>query len=136
MEVDGPNNSVVECDTTALPMGPDNPYGNAFFVTERALESELQAQRDVDFARMRYWKIVNPEAKNWVGNPTGYKLEPSSAVRPFTHPDSPSGKRGRFIQHQLWAVSYTHLPCAACCPRSTLAASPASASPAAWSARG
>jgi primary-amine oxidase len=106
MEVDGPNNSVVECDTTALPMGPENPYGNAFFVTERALESELQAQRDVDFARMRYWKIVNPEAKNWVGNPTGYKLEPSSAVRPFTHPDSPSGKRGRFIQHQLWVTPF------------------------------
>jgi primary-amine oxidase len=106
MEVDGPNNTVVECDTTALPMGPDNPYGNAFFVTERTLESELQAQRDVDFAAMRYWKVINPAAKNWVGSPTGYKLEPSSAVRPFTHPDSPSGKRGRFIQHQVWVTPF------------------------------
>ena len=106
MEVDGPNNSVVECDTTALPMGPENPYGNAFFMEERTLPSELQAQRDVDFSKMRYWKIVNPEATNWVGKPTGYKLEPGSAVQPFTHPDSPSGKRGRFIQHQLWVTPF------------------------------
>jgi primary-amine oxidase len=55
---------------------------------------------------MRYWKVINPAAKNWVGSPTGYKLEPSSAVRPFTHPDSPSGKRGRFIQHQVWVTPF------------------------------
>jgi primary-amine oxidase len=106
MEVDGPNNSVTECDTIALPMGPENPYGNAFHVEERVLPSELQAQRDSDFDKMRYWRIVNPNARNWVGTPTAYKLEAGSAVRPFTDPDSPSGKRGRFIQHQVWVTPF------------------------------
>jgi primary-amine oxidase len=106
MEVDGPNNTVVECDTIAPPMGPDNPYGNAFYVEERPLTTECDARRNSDFARMRYWKIVNPEARNWVGMPTAYKLEAGSAVQPFTVPDSPSGRRGRFIQHQIWVTPF------------------------------
>ncbi|MCB8881233.1 primary-amine oxidase [Acidisoma cellulosilytica] len=106
MEVDGPNNTVTECDTRALPLGPENPYGNAFLMEEKPLISELAAQRDVDFAKSRYWRITNPEVKNWVGKPTAFKLEPMSAVQAYTHPDSPSGRRGRFIQHQVWVTAY------------------------------
>ena len=62
--------------------------------------------RDVDFDRMRYWKVINREAKNWLGRPTGYKLEARSPVKPYTHPDSPSGRRSRFIQHQLWVTPF------------------------------
>lgn len=107
MEVDGPRNSVVECDTIAPPPGPDNPYGNAFYVEEAVLTTELSARRNVDYDKMRYWKFVNPDARNWLGHPTGYKLEASSPVRPFTDPDSPSGRRGRFIQHQLWVTPFS-----------------------------
>jgi len=106
MEVDGPDNTVLEVDTEAPPPGPDNPYGNIFYQVERPLTREQEAQRDVDFSRMRYWKVINPTKTNWVGKPTGYKLEANSAVRPFTHPDSPYGRRGRFIQHQLWVTAY------------------------------
>ena len=106
MEVDGPNNTVVECDTIAVPPGPENPYGNAFYVEERPLLAELAAQRNSDFARMRYWKIINPEKRNWVGTPVAYKLEAGSAVQPFTAPDSPSGRRGRFVQHQIWVTPF------------------------------
>jgi primary-amine oxidase len=106
MEVDGPSNSVLECDTRALPPGPENPYGNAFLIEERPLKTELSAQRDFNFDTMRYWKIINPGMTNWVGKPTGYKIEAGSAVRPYTDPDSPSGRRGRFIQHQLWVTSF------------------------------
>jgi len=55
---------------------------------------------------MRYWRIINPNTANWVGKPTAYKLEARSPVQPFTHPDSPSGRRGRFLQHQLWVTPY------------------------------
>jgi primary-amine oxidase len=106
MEVDGPDNSVVECDTIAPPPGPENPYGNAFFVEERTLATESGAKRNSDFSRMRSWKIVNPGKKNWVGTPTAYRLEAGSAVQPFTRPDSPSGRRGRFVEHQLWVTPF------------------------------
>ena len=106
MEVDGPDNTVVECDTVAPQPGPDNPYGNAFYVDEHVLASELKAVRDTDFDRMRSWKVTNPGATNWLGQPTAYRLEAKSPVRPFTHPDSPSGRRSRFIQHQLWVTRF------------------------------
>ena len=63
MEIDGPNNTVIECDTIAPPIGPGNPMGNAFYVQETALSSELKAQRKVDFEKSRYWKVVNPSRK-------------------------------------------------------------------------
>ena len=75
MEVDGPNNTVVECNTFAKPIGPENPYGNAFFVEERPLETELQARRDVDFSSMRYWKIINPDTR------TGSASRPATSWR-------------------------------------------------------
>lgn len=106
MEVDGDRNTVTECDTHALPPGPDNPYGNAFLMEERALTHELGAQRDADFGKSRYWRVINPNVTNWVGKPTAFKLEPMSAVQAYTNPDSPSGRRGRFIQHQLWVTAY------------------------------
>lgn len=106
MEVDGGGNTVMECDSQAVPLGPKNPNGNAFFVEERPLKSELEAQRCVDFEKMRYWKIVNPNVKNWTGRPTGYKLEAGSAVQPFTHPEGPSGRRAGFAYKHLWVTPF------------------------------
>ncbi|BBK42677.1 amine oxidase [Allostella vacuolata] len=106
MEVDGPGNSVVECDTVAPPMGPGNPMGNAFKVVERVLPTEQAARRRVDFERMRYWKVVNPEARNRMGRPTGYKLETPSAVQPYLDPAGPSGSRAGFIYNHLWVTPY------------------------------
>ena len=40
---------VVEVDTVALPMGDDNPYGNAFTTRATVLATEQGAQRNVDF---------------------------------------------------------------------------------------
>lgn len=106
MEVDGPANTVVECDTVAPPMGPGNPMGNAFHVVETPLTRETAARRRVDFERMRYWKIVNPGARNRVGQPTGYKLETPSAVQPYLDPRGPSGSRAGFIYNHLWVTPY------------------------------
>ncbi len=107
MEVDGPDNTVVECNTVAPPPGPDNPYGNAFFVEEKVLASEREGRRNVDLGTMRYWKVINPGARNWLGQPTGYKLEARSPVQPYTHGDSPSGRRSGFIQHHLWVTPFS-----------------------------
>ena len=64
MAVDGERNRVVEVDTVALPVGADNPYGNAFTIRETVLASELEAQRNVDFNAARFWKIESAEARN------------------------------------------------------------------------
>lgn len=105
-EVDGPLNSVVECNVVAPPPGPDNPHGNAFYEEQKVLPTEAAARRRADPSTMRYWKVINPKARNGMGRPTGYKLEPTHAVTPFTHPDSPSGKRGGFIYNHLWVTPF------------------------------
>jgi primary-amine oxidase len=106
MAVDGPNNSVVECNTIAEPAGPENPYGNAFYVQETALRGELAACRRAEPATQRYWNVTNPSRRNHVGRPVSYKLEPNHTIIPFVRPESPSGRRATFMQNHLWVTAY------------------------------
>ena len=106
MTVDGERNRVVEVDTVALPVGPDNPYGNAFTIRETVLETEQKAQRNVDFNAARFWKIESAEARNWLGQPTAYKLLPLSPVPSFSNPQSMVARRATFMMRQLWVTAY------------------------------
>ncbi len=103
MAVDGDRNSVVECDTIVEPEGPDNPYGNAFYQRETLLPEQCGRQRDPDAER--YWKFISSDAKNAMGRPTAYKLEPTGSVRSFVRPDSPTGKRMAFTYNHLWVTA-------------------------------
>ncbi|MGB8701162.1 MAG: primary-amine oxidase, partial [Thermosynechococcaceae cyanobacterium] len=107
MNVDGQNNSVYEVNTEAAPMGPDNPFGNAFQAKATLLESELAAQRIVDPFAGRYWKIVNPEVTNQMGEPVGYKLVPGENILPFAHPEASVTKRGAYMTKHLWVTPYS-----------------------------
>src|SRR5919106_1573488 len=106
MMVDGPQNSVYEVDSAAVPLGPDNPHGNAWVTRSRLLAREAEAQRDLDPLAARYWLGVNPEAKNALGEPTAYKLVPGENVRALAHPDSSIARRAGFIAHHLWVTRY------------------------------
>ncbi len=78
MNIDGGGNAVSEVNFSALPLGPSNPHGNAMAITETPLRTEAEAQRNMDFASARYWKISNPTVRNAVGEPTAYKLVPGT----------------------------------------------------------
>ena len=107
MAVDGAENTVVECDVVVPPAGPENPYGNAFYEEATLLKTEKAARRRTNPETMRYWKIINPNVRNGVGKPTGYKLDATSPVTAFTNPASASGLRGGFIQNQLWVTPFS-----------------------------
>lgn len=104
--IDGERNRVVEVDTVALPVGPDNPHGNAFTIRENMLANELAAQRNVDFNAARFWKIESAEQRNRMGQPTAYKLLPLSPVPAFASPQSSVAKRAAFMTRQLWVTAY------------------------------
>ncbi len=104
ISIDGDRNAVVECDTVADPTGPDNPYGNAFYLKETVLTTEGGRRRNPDAAR--FWKFVSRERTNAMGAPTAYKLEPSHAVPAFHDPQGPSGRRMPFIYNQLWVTAH------------------------------
>jgi primary-amine oxidase len=104
--VDGPQNSVYEVDSAAVPLGPDNPHGNAWVTRSRLLARETEAQRDVDPLAGRYWLVVNSEATNALGEPTAYKLVPGENVRALAHPDSSIARRAGFMAHHLWVTQH------------------------------
>ncbi len=106
MAVDGDANSFVECNTFAEPSGPENPYGNAFYMQETVLTHELAACRRVDPATQRYWKVINPNKTNAVGKPVGFRLEPGHALTPFVQENAPSGFRARFMQNHVWVTKF------------------------------
>jgi primary-amine oxidase len=106
MAVDGDRNAVREVSFKSEPIGPNNPHGNAIRTVETALTSELKAQRNLDMASQRYWKIVNTSSLNRLGQPVAYKLVPGTNALPFLDPQAPVAKRGRFMFNHFWATRY------------------------------
>src|SRR5207253_153151 len=96
IDVDGPENEVYEVDSVALPDGPDNPWSNAFAARRTLLRSERDAQRSIDPARSRSWLVVNPQARNRLGQPPGYRLHPGPAPTLLASPQSSVGRRAGF----------------------------------------
>jgi len=106
MAVDGDRNSIVEHNTRVESEGPHNRYGNAFYDEPTLLKTELEARRRIDPETMRYWKIINPNVKNHVGQPTAYKLEAKHTVTPMVRAGSFSGRRAGFVQNHVWVTAF------------------------------
>jgi primary-amine oxidase len=106
VEIDGPDNAVFEMDTVPSAPGEENPWSNAFESTALLLEGELAARRLVDPARSRSWKIVNRSRSNGLGQPTAYKLVPSSTPTLLADPSSSVGRRAAFAAHNLWVTPF------------------------------
>lgn len=105
-DLDGCENSVYEVNTEAEPISAENPHGNAFYAVPTLLETEQAAQRLIDPLTARYWKVVNPNVTNRLGQLVGYKIVPGENVLPFAHPDSPILKRAGFMTKHLWVTPY------------------------------
>jgi primary-amine oxidase len=107
LDVDGCVNEVYEIDAEPLPPGPENPWMNAFRAKATRLDTEQRARRQIDPALSRTWRIVNPEARNSLGQPVAYRLVPTMTTPTlFAHADSPIGKRAGFARHNLWVTPY------------------------------
>ena len=106
MCIDGEPNQVTEVNFAPGRIGDGNPHGNAIDITETVLKSEQQAQRLIDIASARYWRVINRHVKNALGEPVGYKLVPGMNALPFLDPSSPVGKRAGFMFKHFWATQY------------------------------
>ena len=113
----------------ACPPGPDNPWANAFDPVATLLETELEAQRMVDPASSRHWRVVNHRCATALGQPAAYKLVPGPTPTLLADPESSVGRRARFATRNLWvtrspptnagrpATTPTSTPAATACPR-------------------
>jgi len=106
MAVDGAANRVYEVTPTADPEGPGNPVGNAWRAQEVLIADETMARREADPLAGRYWKVVNENVTNSLGQPVAYKLIPNHVIRPFAHPGSAVARRAPFMFNPLWVTAY------------------------------
>ncbi|WP_417515880.1 primary-amine oxidase [Minwuia sp.] len=102
--IDGDANSAVEVNVVQPPMGPDNPMGNAFMAEETVLATEKAARRKRNAETERYWRLINPNRRNGMGKPVGYKLMAPSMVRAFHHAETRLAKRAAFTDNHVWVT--------------------------------
>jgi primary-amine oxidase len=101
LDVDGPDNGVMEMDVVPL---NDARYKNAFDTT--MLHFTQEGARDVAPEKVRHWHIESTHARNALGNPTSFALEPGAFALPYSAPDFPRLQRAGFAAHQLWFTRY------------------------------
>jgi primary-amine oxidase len=106
MAVDGIANQVEEIDVVRIPMGPDNPRGNAFTSCRTVIASEADGQRDANPSLNRVWHITNPGVLNQVGRPVSYALIPEGLPTLLADPASSIAARARFATKHLWVTRY------------------------------
>jgi primary-amine oxidase len=106
MMVDGLTNAVDELDVHGLPIGPDNPYGNAMVRTATRLTNEADAARMADTDRGRVWRILNTTQDNRLGQPVAYVLHPEPAPPLLAAEDSTVRRRAEFAAKHLWVTRY------------------------------
>jgi primary-amine oxidase len=104
LDVDGSENTVVEVDSEAAPISPDNPYGLAVVTRSTPIRSESESARDFNWASQRSWKVVNPNRRNTVGSNVAYKLVPSASIPPMMEPSAPQYLRAPVIGHTVWVT--------------------------------
>ena len=104
--LDGPDNSVCEVEVEPLPPGAENPHESGFRAVSRVLGTEAEARRDLDPARSRSWRVINPNANNRLGTPVGYKLLPQASAPMLSGPNSLPSRRAGFARHHLWVTPY------------------------------
>jgi primary-amine oxidase len=104
LDVDGPDNTVVEVESEAVPIGPDNPYGLSIVTRSTPIRSESESARDFNWETQRSWKVVNPNKNNTVGSNVAYKLVPSASIPPLMNAQAPQYLRAPVIGHTVWVT--------------------------------
>jgi primary-amine oxidase len=106
MMVDGEHNSVTETNFQSRPQGEGNTWGNVFDSVTSTFTHELDAAREANGQTGRFWKIINPNIKNAVGNHPGYKLMAEHNPVMLAQADSSFGRRAGFASKHLWVTPY------------------------------
>jgi primary-amine oxidase len=106
MRVDSDRNNLFEVDSVAEPMGPGNPYGNAWRSRRRQLTCEADAQRLPDSLNGRAWLVASADTTTALGTRPAYKIEPGAYTTPLWQDGSEQAARGGFATKQLWATPY------------------------------
>ena len=105
-DLDGEENSVYEVNVVTEEEGDNNPFENAFYAKSTLLENELQARSNLNLETARFWKIVNHNRKNHVGEPVAYKFMAGDNCVPYASKNAWWRKRAGFVENHIWVTPY------------------------------
>jgi primary-amine oxidase len=106
MTVDGVANTVEEVDVVPIPIGPDNPVGNAFTASATPIRTQAEGAREADASVARRWRIGNPASLNRLGEPVAYTLVPQPGPTLLAQEGSTLRARAAFATKHLWVTKY------------------------------
>ena len=106
MMVDGERNAVDEIEARRVPVGPANPYGNAFTRSVTRLARESESAREAAPARARVWQVSNPDKHNRMGQPVSYVLYPQGQPLLLADDSASVTRRAGFATKHLWVTRY------------------------------
>lgn len=107
MAIDGFTNRVEEEDVVRQAMGEGNERGNAFSRKRTVLTRESEGVREADARSGRTWIISNPESRNRLGEPVGYKLHSENQPTLLADPGSSIARRAAFATKDVWVTRYS-----------------------------
>jgi primary-amine oxidase len=106
MAIDGFTNRVEEEDVVRQSMGEGNERGNAFSRRRTLLARESEGVREADARNGRTWIISNPDSRNRLGEPVGYKLHAQGQPTLLADPGSSIAQRAAFATKDLWVTRF------------------------------
>jgi primary-amine oxidase len=98
--------TVEEVDVLPIPMGPENPNGNAFTVRATPVTEPADGGRTADTSLGRRWRVSNPESLNRMGRPVAYTLTPQPGPTLLAQPGSSVAGRVAYGTKHLWVTRY------------------------------
>jgi primary-amine oxidase len=104
--IDGIRNTVQQLDAVSEAIDDSNSFENAFYMKATDLETEQQSLAHLNLETDRTWKIINPNVKNAMGYPVGYKFFPGDNAFPLASPNAWWRKRARFVDHHVWVTPF------------------------------
>jgi primary-amine oxidase len=105
-DVDGVKNNLYELNVRPIAESRGYAEQNTFTLERTLLRREQEAARDLNEVQNRCWKVVNQNARRYLGHAPGYLIEPATNAYPYSHPDSFNRKRAGFLQHHFWTTQY------------------------------
>jgi len=105
-DLDGTSNSVYEVNILPDQLDSSNQFENAFYAKSTLLENELEARSDLHLESSRYWKIVNHQRKNHVGEPVAYKFLGGDNCKPYASKNAYWRKRAGFVENHVWVTPF------------------------------
>lgn len=103
--IDGPSNRVVYQEASAMPLGPENPYGTGY--TAHETEITRPGGFDLEPSANRVFKLQSTTARNPIsGAPTAYKIQVPPFQKMLAHPTSLHARRAEFTDNTIYVTRH------------------------------